>query len=117
MKITITMPDASMIEELGRRAQQQRIGLNLTQAQLADTSGVSARTIERFEAGTSIQLDKLVRILRALRLAENLDQLIPDAGIRPLQLVSSKTGIRHRAYTRKVSGQPKDGHWVWGDKK
>lgn len=117
MKISTTMPEATMLEELGRRAQQQRVGQNLTQRHLADRAGVSPRTIERFEAGTSIQLDKFVRIMRALRLSDNLDQLIPENDIRPLQLLGTKPNHRQRASSqRSTANTPKSG-WVWGDKK
>ena len=110
------MPESTMLEELGARAQQYRVGMNLAQPALAEMAGVSQRTVERFEAGSSIQLDKLLRILRALRLAENLDQLIPEATVRPLQLAGSKTEVRHRSYKRR-SKAPADKGWVWGDKK
>jgi transcriptional regulator with XRE-family HTH domain len=115
MKMLATMAENSMLTELGRRAQQQRVGMNLTQSQLAQASGVSARTIERFEAGTSIQLDKLIALLRALRLADNLDQLIPDAEVRPLELIGARKGPRQRAYTRKTPENAKGAGWVWGD--
>lgn len=116
MKIASTMPESAMLTELGARAQQYRVGMNLTQAELAKNAGVSQRTIERFEAGSSVQLDKLVRILRALKLSDNLDQLIPEASIRPIQLAGSKTEIRHRSYKRRTA-EPKGQGWVWGDKK
>lgn len=115
MKIAPSMPEATMLGELGERAQQYRVGMNLTQAELARSSGVSQRTIERLEAGSSVQLDKLVRILRALRLSDNLDQLIPETSVRPIQLAGSKTEIRQRS--RKRRGTPKEQGWVWGDKK
>lgn len=105
-----------MITELGERAQQYRVGMNLTQAELAKHAGVSQRTIERLEAGSSVQLDKLVRILRALRLSDNLDQLIPEASIRPIQLAGSKAEVRHRSYKRRTPA-PKGQGWVWADKK
>ena len=105
-----------MITELGERAQQYRVGMNLTQAELAKHAGVSQRTIERLEAGSSVQLDKLVRILRALRLSDNLDQLIPEASIRPIQLAGSKAEVRHRSYKRRTPA-PKGPGWVWADKK
>lgn len=116
MKISQTMPEVAMLEEVGRRAQQQRVGQNLTQRQLADAAGVSPRTIERFEAGSPIQLDKFVRILRALRLSDNLDQLIPESDIRPLQLIGAKTGHRQRASSRRNAANASRSGWVWGDK-
>ncbi len=117
MKITATMPEATLVAELGERAQQHRVGMNLTQAQLADAAGVSVRTIECLEAGQSIQFDNLVRILRALRLAENLDQLIPETSVRPIQLAGATSTGRKRASTRKNPRQPGKPGWVWGDEK
>ncbi|MEO5578988.1 MAG: helix-turn-helix domain-containing protein [Sphingomicrobium sp.] len=116
MKIEPTMPETNMLTELGERTQQYRVGMNLTQAELAKDAGVSQRTVERLEAGSSVQLDKLVRIIRALRLSANLDQLIPEASIRPIQLAGSKSEIRQRSYKRR-SGTAKEQGWVWADKK
>jgi transcriptional regulator with XRE-family HTH domain len=116
MKIAPTMPETIMLAELGERAQQYRVGMNLTQAELAQNAGVSPRTIERLEAGSSVQFDKLVRILRALRLFANLDQLIPEASIRPIQLAGSKTEVRLRSYKRRGAAAKAQG-WIWGDKK
>lgn len=110
------MPETTMLTELGERAQRYRVGMNLTQAELAKNAGVSQRTIERLEAGSSVQLGKLVRILRALQLSANLDQLIPEASIRPIQLAGSKAEVRHRSYKRRKAASKVQG-WVWGDKK
>lgn len=116
MKITPAMTETTTLAELGERAQQYRVGMNLAQAELAKMAGVSQRTVERLEAGNSMQLGKLVRILRALRLSANLDQLIPETSIRPIQLAGSKKEVRHRSYKRR-SVTPKKQGWVWGDKK
>jgi transcriptional regulator with XRE-family HTH domain len=118
MKITSTVPEIAMLSELGERAQRYRVGMNLTQAELAKNAGVSQRTIERLENGSSVQLDKMLRILRALRLSDNLDQLIPETSIRPIQLAGSKSDVRHRSYKRRsATSQQESGGWVWGDKK
>ena len=118
MKIVQTMPETSMLTELGERAQQQRVGMNLTQADLAKNAGLSQRTVERFEGGSSIQFEKLLRILRALRLSDNLDQLIPEANIRPIQLAGSRTDTRKRSYKRRSAApDPHGPGWTWGDKK
>ncbi len=116
MKISAIMPETVMLSELGERAQKYRVGMNVSQAELAKNAGVSQRTIERFESGSSVQLDKMLRILRALRLSDNLDQLIPETSIRPIQLAGSKVEIRHRSYKRR-STAPNGQSWVWGDKK
>jgi len=115
MRIVQTMPEAATISELGQRAQQYRVGMNLSQSELAEKAGVSQRTVERFEAGNSVQLDKFVRILAALRLSANFDQLIPEADIRPIQLAGSKKEVRQRSYKRRGMAS-KTPSWVWGDK-
>lgn len=115
MKITATMPEATIVAVLGARAQRHRVRVNLTQAQLAASAGVSARTLERLESGRSIQFDNLVRILRALRLAEHLEQLVPDACGSPIQAVGAKSSGRKRASTRKRSSKHKRSGAVGGD--
>jgi len=110
------MPEATILAELGQRAQRYRVGMKRPQVELARHAGVSRRTIERFEAGNSVQLDKLLRILRALRLSANLDQLIPEASILPIQLADSGVEMRQRAYKRRA-GTAKEQAWTWGDKK
>src|SRR3990170_5180234 len=107
MKIAPTMPENAMLDELGERAQRHRVGMNLTQAELARNAGVSQRTVERLEGGNSVQTENLLKILRALRLADNLDQLIPEASIRPIQLAGSRTDIRQRSRKRR-GAKPKE---------
>ncbi len=48
---------------------------NITQAALVADAGISTPTIQRAESGASIQLLKLIRILRAIKLIENLEPL------------------------------------------
>jgi len=116
MKIVSSLPESAVLSELGARAQQQRVGMNLTQGELAKDAGVSQRTVERLEGGSSVQLDKLLRVLRALRLSDNLDQLIPETSVRPIQLAGSSRETRRRSYKRRtVSNEPQT--WVWGDEK
>ncbi len=115
IKITSTLPDATLLEELGKRVRQQRVGQNLTQGQLADAAGISVRTLERFKAGQPIQLDKFIRILRVLRLSDNVDLLLPENEIRPLQLIGPKAKPRQRASSRRPRDTTASSGWVWGD--
>lgn len=106
-----------MIEELGRRVRQRRVAQDLTQVELADAAGVPLRTIERLEAGTSIGLDKFMQVMRTLKMSENVDQLLPEYEVRPLQQIGAKTVQRKRVSTSRRAHEPKVGGWVWGDKK
>ena len=106
--------DAGILREIGNRIAQYRINANLTQQALSRQAGVSKRTLERLEAGHSIQLNGFIRILRVLDLIPNLDVLIADPGTRPMDLLKLKGKTRRRASSprRRISGhQP----WTWTD--
>ncbi len=111
MKITKGMESQSISMELSNRCKQYRIACSLTQAELADKSLVSLSTIKRFESGEDISLSKLIMLLKALDLAENLEMLIPDQSNRPsayLDTAKMKQRVRNRKKKEK-----KD--WKWGD--
>jgi DNA-binding XRE family transcriptional regulator len=109
-----TMGDNAVLEELGKRLGQRRIAQALTQADLALEAGVSKRTVERIEAGAVAQTLNLVRILRVLDLLPGLDQLVPETGPRPMDLLKLKGKTRKRATSRRAANPPSDG-WSWGD--
>ena len=77
MKIHSHHNDENILTELGERLELTRIEKGFTQAELANNSGVSKRTIERIEAGKSAQLSSLIRILRALNLLDAIETGIP----------------------------------------
>jgi len=109
-----TMTDDAVLEELGRRLERRRIDFGLTQAKLSQQAGVSKRTVERMEAGAAMQTQNLIRILRVLDLMQGLDQLIPETGPRPMDLLKLKGKERKRASSNsavKQSGKA----WSWGD--
>ncbi|MDA3903528.1 MAG: helix-turn-helix domain-containing protein [Desulfuromusa sp.] len=113
MKIERLLTDEVVLAELGKRIAQRRLELQLTQAALAEQAGVSKRTVERIEAGTTVQISTMIRIFRALELLDKLDILVPEAGPRPIDLLKLKGKERQRA-TRKKK-QPADEPWQWGD--
>ena len=81
---------------------------------MAAQAGVSTPTVQRIERGQSSQTANLVRILRALRLLDNLDALVPEPAISPIQQARMRGRIRQRASS--PPGQPKPpADWSWGD--
>jgi transcriptional regulator with XRE-family HTH domain len=109
-----TMTDDAVLEELGRRLERRRLDLQLTQAKLAEEAGVSKRTVERIEAGAAAQTLSLIRILRVLDILQGLDQLIPETGPRPMDLLKLKGKERKRASSSSAANQPGE-VWSWGD--
>ena len=102
-------------ESLCRRIEQIRISRNITQVRLAELAGVSEKTIKRLENGQGVSLDTFIRVLIALNLQENLNILLPDPTIRPIERVSNKGKERQRSRPGKTVEQA-DG-WTWGDER
>jgi transcriptional regulator with XRE-family HTH domain len=113
MKIEGLLTDEVILAELGGRIAQRRLELQFTQAVLAERAGVSKRTVERIEAGATAQMSTMIRIFRTLELLDALDELVPEAGARPMDLLKLKGKERQRA-TRKKK-QPGEEPWKWSD--
>lgn len=103
-----------MLTELGRRLAQFRIGLNLTQAELARKAGVGKRTLERLEAGETTQTRTLLRVLRELDLLSQLDVLLPEPRPRPRNVVQENSTLPQRV-GRKKQEADHGTKWKWGD--
>ena len=116
MKFVNDLSDKAVLEEIGHRIAQYRLNQDKTQALLAQEAGVSNRTLVRAEHGDSVQSSSLVRILRALQLVENLDALIPEPAVSPIQQLKMQGKRRQRASSKSAQAQPrKDTPWSWGD--
>jgi len=86
-----------ILREVGARLRSFRLQQNVTQAQLAETAGVGQATVKRAEAGKSIRLESLVKILRALGRVEALDSFLPEALVSPIRLAEERERGRQRA--------------------
>jgi transcriptional regulator with XRE-family HTH domain len=96
------------------RLARRRLDLSLTQAELAKQAGIAKRTVERIESGASAQLSSLMRIFRVLEVLPGLEQLLPEPGPRPMELLKMKGKLRQRASSRRqdeAAGQP----WTWDE--
>ncbi len=114
MDSTNNLTDAAILTELGNRIDRCRLHLHLTQADLAEQAGVSKRTVERLEAGASVQLSTFIRILRVLNLLQELEKLIPEVGVRPMDMLLLKGKERKRASTKRHQESSKK-KWSWDD--
>lgn len=62
-------------KELVEKIKQHRKKLKISQAQLASKSGVSLGSIKRFESRYEISLNSFIKILIALNLEQDLENL------------------------------------------
>ena len=116
MKITSNLTDPVLLSELGARLAAARIERNLTQADLAEKSGVSKRSVERIESGeVAAQLSVFIRILRGLGMLENLEVLLPESKPGPMNLLKSQGKRRQRATSNKFTLREQQ-PWSWGEK-
>lgn len=116
-KLDFSIATSEQIETaLCERLESIRLLRNVTQADLAKEAGVALRTIGRLEKGQGISLDTFIRILIALGVQDNLQVLLPDPSIRPIDRVSIRSGTE-RKRARPPKAQEKDATWSWGDEK
>ncbi len=114
MKISPLLTDDAILAEIGERLAARRIDLQLTQAAVAEQAGIAKRTLERMEAGHSSQLSSLIRVLRVLDAMPGLENLLPESGPRPMDLLQRKGKRRQRASGRRGAGSA-DKPWSWAD--
>ncbi|MBC8600344.1 helix-turn-helix domain-containing protein [Parabacteroides acidifaciens] len=80
------MSNPAILLKIGSRIRETRIRQDKTQAELALASGVTPLTVANIEKGKSVSTLILISVLRELGLLENLENLVPEAKISPLQL-------------------------------
>jgi len=110
-----TLTDTAVLSKLGKRLAQYRLERDLTQATLAREAGISERTLLRLEGGESTQLTSLIRVLRVLGLAGNLDRLVPEPAESPIERLRAKEQRRKRASGRSGTEPGTGTEWTWGD--
>ncbi len=103
-----SMTDKGIEAEIGRRIRTLRLRRNLTQQEVAEEAVLSLNTIKALEAGKG-KLASLIAVLRELGALEELDNLIPETSISPLQLAKQQGKLRQRASGKrcKESGKEK----------
>ena len=104
------------IRTISEKLKNYRIDYPLTQKQLAEKSGVSLRSIQRFEKGEDIQFSNLIKLLSALDLGSNIDALVPDVTRRPSAFVDKKSR-RQRVHIAKDKSGGAIKPFQWGDEK
>ena len=115
MKNYFQLTDEAILKDLGNKITTARINYRLTQADASFEAGISKRTLERLEAGQSIQLVSFLRILRALNRLEEFNTLFPEPTISPMAQLQLGTKRRQRA-SKKMKPIMVEEAWTWRDK-
>lgn len=100
MKITNTMTTQVVLKEMGTRIKDYRLDMNIKQMDLSKKSGVSIATLRRIEAGYDVSISKIIAVLLALDLSSNIDYLIPEIILNPID-ISGLGHVRKRASAYK----------------
>jgi transcriptional regulator with XRE-family HTH domain len=117
MNLEELMTDAAVLAELGRRLAHHRLARNWTQAEMAAAAGLGQATVQRLEAGESVQMTSMIKLLRTLGLLGALDAAVPESITLPIaQLEREQRRTRRRASGRREStALPGETQWTWGD--
>ncbi len=91
------MSDRAILREIGTRLKRKRLDKNVSQQKLAELAGLNRTTLIEIEQGNPFGMLTFIQILRALDALEELDSLLPEPGISPLQLAKMKGKARQRA--------------------
>ena len=109
MKFDVMMTEEEALRETGRRLAQIRLSRNMTQAELAQRSGVSKRSLERLESGAGgLRLDVFFAVCGALSLMQGFETLVPEVQLSPQDILSRRV-LPKRAHRRKTSNKE------WGE--
>lgn len=110
MKIKNSTKTDVVLKEIGVRLTRQRMLAKLTQAGLAEKAGVSKRTVERIEAGSSIQLSTMIQVLRVFGLLESFG-LALEAESAEVPAKKKATAVR---VEKSPSAEPSKKSHSWG---
>jgi putative transcriptional regulator len=95
------LSDQAILETLGKRLKESRLRMNLTQRELAEHAGISLFTVTQIENGKSVSFSMIISVLRSLRMLDNLEMLVPEIKISPLELLKFKGETRKRASVKR----------------
>lgn len=75
-----SLTTCDVVRNLGERFRDYRMRLRMTRKEVSEASAVGMTTLYRFETGnmTDISFDTLMRLLRAIGLESNWNELLPE---------------------------------------
>lgn len=86
---------------IGEAIRQSRIDAGYDQVELAERANVSRSTVQSLEQGTGSRLRSLLAVLRALDRLDVFENLAPETGPTPLELLAESRRARTSRRVRK----------------
>jgi len=97
-----SMTNARIEAIVGEKLKNLRLEYNITQNELAKKTGLSRVSISKIERGMGVNLSSLIEIMRGLRVLENIEHLIPEQEVSPIEVIRLKNRTKKkRASTKK----------------
>ena len=97
-----SLSDTAIVQEIGKRLKEYRLKKRFTQQELASQAGISIFSIAQIERGRAVSINILLPVLRTLRLLNNLELLLPEIGLSPVELLNLKGKIPKRIRVKKI---------------
>lgn len=110
MRINPASTDSEVLLETGKRLKKIRIEADMTQKDVVEATGMSLRTLRNIESGKDAAFSSIIRVMRALRVLDSLDNAVPEPGMNPgeiFRLGKERERVRRR--------RDSHGTWKWGD--
>lgn len=105
MRISVYDSLDHILNELGKRTQDYRIKMNMTQKDLAKKSGVSLRTVSAIESGKNASMENVIRILKTLNLEQSINSIVPDT--------SEIVTVRQTTVRKRYKAPKRIADWKW----
>ena len=93
--------NAAIVETIGKRLKEYRLKKRYSQKELAMRAGISLFTVAQIERGNPVSIAMWVPVLRVLRLLDNLEMLLPDIAISPVEILKLKGKKPQRIRVKK----------------
>lgn len=107
------LTDNMILSKIGESIKRQRLERNISQKELAVSTGVSISSVAALERGESVSLKTLIPLLRTLGALHSLSEFLKEPEISPIayakQLDSQK--FRKRASVTKNDNDKTEAEW------
>lgn len=91
-------------KQIGDALRQIRIDAGYDQVELAERANLSRSTVQGLEQGTGTRLHTLLSVLRALDRLDAFDNLMPETGSTPLEVLADSRRATKPQRRRKSQG-------------